>query len=244
MLIHINLYKKWIIYILKCEKDKYYVGRTKDLTFRIEDHFRGKGSEWTTKYKPLKIKKLIKHCDPFDEDKYVIMLMNEKGIDNVRGGRFSQVTLSEVNKEDIKHQINSALDNCFKCGEKSHFIRDCKLNKQNKSKNEKKDGDGDEVNSDDEEYEGENEDGDDDDEEEYEEGEEEYEEIEQNIITPSGYRYKQKDNCCDRCGRNTHFANDCYATTHLNGGYIDNEEDDEYYDDDCYDENDDYDDYD
>jgi len=38
------------IYILKLQDDKYYVGKTNHLNFRLENHFTGTGSIWTTKY--------------------------------------------------------------------------------------------------------------------------------------------------------------------------------------------------
>ena len=48
---------KMIIYVLRLEENKYYVGRTNSLIDRIEAHVMGRGSEWTRQYKP---KKLIK----------------------------------------------------------------------------------------------------------------------------------------------------------------------------------------
>jgi putative endonuclease len=43
------------IYVLQCEKGKYYVGKTTDVMRRFEEHRSGKGSAWTNKYKPLKL---------------------------------------------------------------------------------------------------------------------------------------------------------------------------------------------
>ena len=56
------------IYILKLEKDKYYVGKSSKLYKRLDDHFNLYGSSWTKKYKPIKVIKTIENCDKFDED--------------------------------------------------------------------------------------------------------------------------------------------------------------------------------
>ena len=48
------------IYILKLEFDKYYVGKTNNPYFRLNNHFNSFGSIWTKKYKPIKVLKLRK----------------------------------------------------------------------------------------------------------------------------------------------------------------------------------------
>ena len=40
------------IYILKLQSNKYYIGKTNNPNFRLEEHGSGKGSTWTKKYKP------------------------------------------------------------------------------------------------------------------------------------------------------------------------------------------------
>ena len=49
------------------------------------------------------------------------------GIDNVRGGSYSQLTLSDVQRKMIETEIRGALDLCFRCGSSGHFIHDCKV---------------------------------------------------------------------------------------------------------------------
>ena len=41
------------IYILQLENNKYYIGKTNNPSFRINDHFTGKGSAWTSIHKPI-----------------------------------------------------------------------------------------------------------------------------------------------------------------------------------------------
>ena len=61
------------IYILELENKKYYVGKTTNPDFRLEQHFNNSGSQWTKKYKPIKILELKSNCDDYDEDKYTKM---------------------------------------------------------------------------------------------------------------------------------------------------------------------------
>lgn len=118
------------IYILKLNSNKYYVGRTGNINFRLEDHFNLTGSAWTKIYHPVEIEKIIPNCDNFDEDKYTLIYMNKYGINNVRGGSFCEINLSNNQMENIQNMINGSTDKCLKCSASGHFANDCdKLNK-------------------------------------------------------------------------------------------------------------------
>jgi hypothetical protein len=113
------------IYVLKCANDKYYVGKSTNLTIRLEDHFDGSGSTWTTIYKPISVIATYPNSDSYDEDKYTIMYMEKFGIANVRGGTFSRVTLESMEMTIISKMIKGANNKCFNCGSNSHFVKDC-----------------------------------------------------------------------------------------------------------------------
>ena len=113
------------IYVLKLNRNKYYVGKTSNPKFRLKDHFREIGSSWTRKYKPLQIQELIPDCDDYDEDKWTIKYMKKYGIDNVRGGSFNTLKLDETKKNVIQHMITSSDDRCYKCKKTGHFVSDC-----------------------------------------------------------------------------------------------------------------------
>lgn len=113
------------VYTLLLDKGKYYVGKTNNPILRLNDHFGAGASAWTKKYKPLEILELIPDCDKFDEDKYVMLYMNLYGIDNVRGGTYSTIELTEETVSFIKKSLNSANDKCFTCGQHGHFAKDC-----------------------------------------------------------------------------------------------------------------------
>jgi predicted GIY-YIG superfamily endonuclease len=113
------------IYILLLELNKYYIGKTNYPDIRLDSHFNSNGSEWTKIYKPIKVYELISDCDSYDEDKYTLKYMEKEGIDNVRGGSFSQIKLSDEQIKLINQMIKGASDKYFNCGESGHFIKDC-----------------------------------------------------------------------------------------------------------------------
>ena len=111
------------IYILKLIDDKYYVGKTVNLEFRLDQHFNDAGSIWTKKYPPIKIVKIYYNADTYDEDKYTLKLMSQYGIENVRGGSFTHEFLSEETVKYIQKMIISAKDQCYKCEKFGHFAK-------------------------------------------------------------------------------------------------------------------------
>lgn len=113
------------IYILELESKKYYIGKTTNPNFRIKQHFNYNGSEWTKKYKPIKVLQLISKCDNFDEDKYTLKYMEQYGINNVRGGSFCELKLNKYNLNVIKKMIHSSTDKCYICGDDDHFAKNC-----------------------------------------------------------------------------------------------------------------------
>ena len=119
------------IYILELENNKYYIGKTNQPEFRLEQHFNSNGSSWTKKYKPKKVLEIIANCDNFDEDKYTLKFMEKYGINNVRGGTFCELKLNKDNLSTIKKMLNSSTDKCYICGETNHFAKNCYQDEDN-----------------------------------------------------------------------------------------------------------------
>ena len=113
------------IYILRLEGGKYYVGKSEDVINRYQQHMNGGGSSWTRKYKPISLEKTIENASPFEEDKITKEYMSKYGIDNVRGGSYVEIELSEFHKEALKMEIWAAKDLCTQCGRAGHFVKDC-----------------------------------------------------------------------------------------------------------------------
>ena len=217
------------IYILQLENNKYYVGKTSNPSFRLGDHFSNNGSLWTKKYKPIKVLELIPDCDNYDEDKYTIKYMEKYGINNVRGGSFCNIQLSDTNIVTLQQIITSVTNKCYLCGNNGHYAKECKQVSGKKEKiptidlNEKCDCptsyfsghrrgkcmlnkiiaffDEEEDNNDKVVL---------------------YFETQMDKVVSKDEEKEEKEKLgeeklCVRCGRNSHNVEKCYAKTHLNG---------------------------
>lgn len=84
--------EKCTVYVLECEEGKYYVGSTQNRKRRWKQHERGRGSQWTRLYKPLRVireEKRIPHKFLLGlESKITAECMLEFGVNNVRGSMF------------------------------------------------------------------------------------------------------------------------------------------------------------
>ena len=201
------------IYVLKLKSNKYYVGKTENPKFRLNDHFNSNGSEWTKKYKAINVHELRPDCDNKDETIVTQEYMKKYGIDNVRGGPWCKIDISE-HKNSIQHMIKSENDVCYKCGKSGHFANQCSY-KRIKKKNSCErcgrkghcanncyakidingnyldlefDSDSDEFDSDSDEFDSDSDNFDED--------------------------------ICFRCRRQGHYANNCYARTDIYNNYI------------------------
>lgn len=114
-----------IIYTLQLENNKYYVGKSKNISNRILQHFSDQGSSWTKSYKPIKVISQIPSTDAFDEEKYTLLAMDRYGIDNVRGGSYCRLILSKHEIEKAQQIIYSICDKCYRCGEQKHTASEC-----------------------------------------------------------------------------------------------------------------------
>ena len=118
------------IYVLECVDNRYYIGKTSNPSFRIDQHNNGIGASWTQKYKPLKVIETIETKDALDEDKITKKYMMKFGIEFVRGGSYTKIELDDWMIKSLEHEFISATDICYKCKKKGHFAKECCLNNQ------------------------------------------------------------------------------------------------------------------
>jgi len=113
------------LYVIQCEKGKYYVGKTADVMRRFEEHKSGKGSAWTSKYKPVRLMECRAISSPHDENNTTEDLMKKYGIENVRGGIYTQLVLPEDHANVLKLKFRGTDDTCYKCNLAGHFANRC-----------------------------------------------------------------------------------------------------------------------
>lgn len=171
------------VYALQLSSNKYYIGKSFNVPKRFQEHSDGRGSSWTTRYKPIKILEAKLITSQHDENNLTKDYMKKYGIQNVRGGSYTQLELPEDSVQTIEKEILGNADKCYKCQQYGHFARNCS-----------------------------------------EEAEEcwECDYCERQFTTRFGCMIHEKScakitSACRRCGRDSHWVKDCYASTHIKG---------------------------
>jgi predicted GIY-YIG superfamily endonuclease len=114
------------VYVLVLDKDRYYIGKTKDIEARYSSHAEGRGAAWTGIYKPISIAEHFISEAKFAEENKTKEYMLRYGIYKVRGGPYASPVLEDEMVRTIQRQLWHALDKCFMCGG-GHFISECKF---------------------------------------------------------------------------------------------------------------------
>lgn len=204
------------IYVLRLESGRYYVGKSDNIMDRYKQHLNQRGSAWTKKYRPISIEKTFENVSSFDEDKITKEYMSIHGIENVRGGCYVEIELSDFHKDALKMEIWGAKDLCTQCGRNGHWVKDCHA---------KIDVLGNKINYEEETYAW------------------HCEYCERTFTTSFGCSVHEKSckekskgrikkqetnnnskksSTCYRCGNNGHYSTQCYATRDIHGDYLDN----------------------
>jgi predicted GIY-YIG superfamily endonuclease len=80
-----------LLYVLKLENEKYYIGITYNLNFRYAQHCQGHGARWTKLHRPVGIAEVRVNATLGLENLITDEYINKYGKENVRGGSWCQV---------------------------------------------------------------------------------------------------------------------------------------------------------
>jgi len=90
------------VYVLRLERGKYYVGVTNDVRARLKEH-RGTapldGAKWTSLHKPVQLHAWYPGEGEHFENMMTLGLMSKYGWENVRGGRYCRVAMTQAPDE-------------------------------------------------------------------------------------------------------------------------------------------------
>jgi hypothetical protein len=93
------------IYVVELYEDKWYIYFTTDSDFQYWECDENI-SEFIYHYHSIEINTIIPNCDKYDTDKYVKKYMKEYGLDNVRGGSYNNLKLTNFEKEFIQKKLD------------------------------------------------------------------------------------------------------------------------------------------
>ena len=104
----------FFVYILRLCCEMFYVGSTKNLRSRLRAHNHGTGAEFTKLHAVQAVQVIL----PYESKKEALCgemmatlwVMKKRGIDNVRGGPYSKINLSDTTKEGIQTLIQTLID--------------------------------------------------------------------------------------------------------------------------------------
>lgn len=101
------------VYILQLEHGKYFVGGSKDPVKAMEEHREGLGGLWTQVHKPVRIIEQHPFQTEADVDNYTKLTMRKYGMENVRGGSWSDVRLTDASRHHLHKEFHDHSGECI-----------------------------------------------------------------------------------------------------------------------------------
>jgi hypothetical protein len=123
-----NLAKKHFIYAIECLNNKYYIGKTtRNPSIRFNEHINDVNCTcvWTNIHKPIKIIETTVSCSNFLEDIITKKYMMRHGIDNVRGGSYSNINLLSWQIIALEKEFLTIENKCYICHSTKHLSPNC-----------------------------------------------------------------------------------------------------------------------
>ena len=87
-----------LVYCLKLENEKYYIGMTYNFNLRYAQHECGDGAKWTRKHKPVEVLDVIPNAGDELENTKTLEYMKLYGWENVRGGYWCKLDMKNPPK--------------------------------------------------------------------------------------------------------------------------------------------------
>ena len=120
------------VYILELAQGRVYVGQSADMRRRIQQHVSGQGSAFTKAFPPTgvilpRLGCVTGSAEAAERDE-TLRYMFLRGIQLVRGWKYTRVHMSETEEQDAEGNIREIFDLCRRCGHPGHFIGHCKAN--------------------------------------------------------------------------------------------------------------------
>jgi predicted GIY-YIG superfamily endonuclease len=120
------------VYILELAQGRVYVGHSSDMRRRMHQHMSGQGSAFTKAFPPTgvilpRLGCVTGSAEAAERDE-TLRYMFLRGIQLVRGWRYTQVQMPDTDVEDAEQNIRELYDLCRRCGHPGHFITNCKAN--------------------------------------------------------------------------------------------------------------------
>jgi hypothetical protein len=114
------------IHLVRLTGGKYYVGRsTRSAPEYLLKHLNGRINEWTIDNPPLQVISSIPSTDYSDLDLYVLEYMLLYGMDNVRGGSYTNTHMEYLDYNFIRSELWKGDNLCGRCGREDHEDVDC-----------------------------------------------------------------------------------------------------------------------
>lgn len=179
------------LYVLKLEKGKWYVGKTTDIMKRYQQHLKGSGSAWTSKYSPISLVESRPITSSHDENNVTKDYMKKHGVENVRGGSYTQINLDDSVISVLNKEFLGNDNKCLKCGLAGHFANKCKKKEEPQ-----------------EEW-------------ECDHCDRTFTTRFGCSVHEKSCKKTSATGVCYRCGRDGHYSPDCYASTHKKGYLLD-----------------------
>lgn len=118
------------VYVLELSHGRVYVGRSSDWRRRLTQHISGSGSAFTKAFPPTgtllpRLGCVTGSAEAAERDE-TLRYMFLRGINVVRGWKYTRVQMSEDDYQDAEENIRELFDLCRRCGCPGHFVTQCR----------------------------------------------------------------------------------------------------------------------